>query len=125
MRGSLHLFFTRTLPFLDEDHEILFVDAAAGDPVEYATTLVTTCEDLERLPEVVSRWWHEQTGADACIELVTDQATEMARHERERLQQLAPRGWSLHSCFVAYPKDSSIARAGAVQLLMKTSIARH
>jgi len=125
MRGSLHLFFTRTLPFLDEDHEILFVEAEAGDPVEYATTLVTTCEDLERLPEVVSRWWQEETGSDASIELVTDQATEMARHERERLQALAPRGWALHSCFVAYPKDSSTALAGAVKLLVETSIARH
>jgi hypothetical protein len=132
LRGSLHLFFTRTIPRLGPDAELFLFESetnpCAGGPIEpdqlvYATTLVTTYGNLELIPAVINQWWLEYAGAEARVELLTDSPAAMSDDERSRLSELETPGWSINDCFWVYRRDDAGAQREVVRHLRRLSLA--
>jgi hypothetical protein len=137
MPGSLHLFFTRELPDLEDEQapELLLVEehggeftegeAIAPEQLEYVSTLVSNYDDLERLNAAVNEWWLAWAGVAPQLELIADAPERMAEDPRTRLGRLErANSWSINTVFVAYRRDSSAARAEAVRFLVETCTAR-
>ena len=133
--ASLHIFFTRALPEFEEEQrrDVLLVadeddgeDAKiAADELEYATTLVTTYDNLESLAYHVNQWWLDWAGAAVSLQLITDDPLRMAPNELERLAALREsarnEAWSINTAFVAFRPESRQAKAEAIQFLIRTS----
>jgi len=133
LRGSLHLFFTRAIPDFGADFELIFFDAtpepsAAQEPIpreelEYATTLLSANEDIAPLARAVSTWWQELAGAEACLELLSEQPAAMSHDEQARLARHEGQpGWSINRAFVAYRAKCAASRAEAVRFLVELSL---